>query len=159
MLSNARTWLLVRWTSSFKMFFCRCVVRNSCWNCSVLNLEWKMWSLKRILRQHVKFSKIGNKNDWEYHKDRRPDLHTSERSLIPFYRSSLKFFLSLFFWTLFQEVFTYQNHVQIIWKKVLRMMFHSFGNQFQEKLGEVHPLILFKKKSLPALTFEKTKVQ
>ena len=44
-------------------------------------------------------------------------------------------------------------------KKVLCMMVHSFGIQFQEKLGEVHPLILFKKKSLPALTFEKTKVQ
>ena len=38
-------------------------------------------------------------------------------------------------------------------------MVHSFGIQFQEKLGEVHPLILSEKKSLPALTFEKTEVQ
>ena len=38
-------------------------------------------------------------------------------------------------------------------------MVHSFGIQLQEKLGEVHPLILFKKKSVPALTFEKIEVQ
>ena len=42
---------------------------------------------------------------------------------------------------------------------IISMMVHSFGIQFQEELGEVHPLILLKKKSLPALTFEKTKVQ
>ena len=40
----------------------------------------------------------------------------------------------------------YENHVQIAWKKVLCMMVHCFGIQYQEKLGKVHPLIIFKKK-------------
>ena len=48
----------------------------------------------------------------------------------------------------FLVVFAYQNHAQIIWRIVSCTTEHSFGAQFQKKLGKANHFLPFEIKSL-----------